>query len=98
MNYLKKFFFFFFFNRSGELADEYEKKKVDMQKAEEETSFNYHKKKVFNWRPQTYYSFLEITFTIRTFEWWQVGRKIYYTVVSWTEHFDLISVSNTHVE
>lgn len=42
------FFFFFFFNRSGELADEYEKKKVDMQKAEEETSFNYHKKKVFN--------------------------------------------------
>lgn len=32
-------------SRSGELADEYEKKKVDMQKAEEETSFNYHKKK-----------------------------------------------------
>lgn len=32
-------------SRSGELADDYEKKKVDMQKAEEETSFNYHKKK-----------------------------------------------------
>ena len=32
--------------RSGELADDYEKKKVEMQKAEEETSFNYHKKKV----------------------------------------------------
>ncbi|XP_078369218.1 structural maintenance of chromosomes protein 1A-like [Oculina patagonica] len=32
-------------SRSGELADDYEKKKVEMQKAEEETSFNYHKKK-----------------------------------------------------
>ncbi|XP_058966711.1 structural maintenance of chromosomes protein 1A isoform X1 [Pocillopora verrucosa] len=32
-------------SRSGELADDYDKKKVDMQKAEEETSFNYHKKK-----------------------------------------------------
>lgn len=32
--------------RSGELSDDYDKKKVDMQKAEEETSFNYHKKKV----------------------------------------------------
>lgn len=32
-------------SRSGELADDYEKKKIEMQKAEEETSFNYHKKK-----------------------------------------------------
>ncbi|EDO49596.1 predicted protein [Nematostella vectensis] len=32
-------------SRSGELADSYEKKKAEMQKAEEETSFNYHKKK-----------------------------------------------------
>ncbi|RMX38379.1 hypothetical protein pdam_00005515 [Pocillopora damicornis] len=32
-------------SRSGELSDDYDKKKVDMQKAEEETSFNYHKKK-----------------------------------------------------
>ena len=34
------------YSRSGELADDYEKKKVEMQKAEEETTFNYHKKKV----------------------------------------------------
>ena len=33
-------------NRSGELSEAYEKKKAEMQKAEEETSFNYHKKKV----------------------------------------------------
>lgn len=32
-------------SRSGELSDDYEKKKQEMQKAEEETSFNYHKKK-----------------------------------------------------
>lgn len=32
--------------RSGELAEPYERKKTEMQKAEEETSFNYHKKKV----------------------------------------------------
>lgn len=36
------------FARSGELSDDYEKKKQEMQKAEEETSFNYHKKKVFH--------------------------------------------------
>lgn len=33
--------------RSGELAEAYEKKKAEMMKAEEETSFNYHKKKVW---------------------------------------------------
>nr|QIC49988.1 structural maintenance of chromosomes protein 1 [Actinia equina] len=32
-------------SRSGELSEAYEKKKADMIKAEEETSFNYHKKK-----------------------------------------------------
>lgn len=41
----------FCFHRSGELADDYEKKKVEMQKAEEETSFNYHKKKVLKLSP-----------------------------------------------
>ena len=32
--------------RSGTLAADYEKKKAAMQKAEEDTTFNYHKKKV----------------------------------------------------
>lgn len=41
----------FCFHRSGELADDYEKKKVEMQNAEEETSFNYHKKKVLKLSP-----------------------------------------------
>lgn len=38
--------------RSGALAADYEKKKAAMQKAEEDTTFNYHKKKVkyFNWQ------------------------------------------------
>lgn len=40
------------FARSGELSDDYEKKKQEMQKAEEETSFNYHKKKVFRYSKQ----------------------------------------------
>lgn len=40
------------FARSGELSDDYEKKKQEMQKAEEETSFNYHKKKVFHYSKQ----------------------------------------------
>lgn len=43
------------FARSGELADDYEKKKQEMQKAEEETSFNYHKKKVFHYSKQDGY-------------------------------------------
>lgn len=45
------------FARSGELADDYEKKKQEMQKAEEETSFNYHKKKVFHYSKQDGYCF-----------------------------------------
>jgi len=44
-------FWFLYYYRSGELADDYEKKKVEMQKAEEETSFNYHKKKVLKVSP-----------------------------------------------
>ena len=44
-------FWFLCYYRSGELADDYEKKKVEMQKAEEETSFNYHKKKVLKLSP-----------------------------------------------
>lgn len=35
-----------YIHRSGELAEAYERKKTEMLKAEEETSFNYHKKKV----------------------------------------------------
>lgn len=37
----------FCFYRFGEFVDDYEKKKVEMQKVEEEISFNYYKKKVF---------------------------------------------------
>ena len=33
-------------HRSGDLAGEYEQKKADMQKTQEETNFSYHKKKV----------------------------------------------------
>lgn len=33
--------------RSGDLASEYEQKKADMQKTQEETNFSYHKKKVY---------------------------------------------------
>ena len=33
--------------RSGELASQYETKKQEMQQAEEDTTFNYQKKKVF---------------------------------------------------
>ena len=33
------------FNRSGELKEEYEKAKAEMLKAEEDTQFNYHKKR-----------------------------------------------------
>ena len=32
--------------RSGELGSEYEKRRQDMQQAEEDTTFNYQKKKV----------------------------------------------------
>ena len=32
--------------RSGELASEYEKRRQDMQQAEDDTTFNYQKKKV----------------------------------------------------
>lgn len=42
--------FFFVLNqtkfRSGELASEFEKRRQDMQQAEEDTTFNYQKKKV----------------------------------------------------
>ena len=37
--------FFFFDCRSGELKEEYDKAKAEMLKAEEDTQFNYHKKK-----------------------------------------------------
>ena len=33
-------------DRSGELASDYEEKKVAMLKTQEETNFSYHKKKV----------------------------------------------------
>lgn len=33
------------FHRSGELKDEYDKAKAEMMKAEEDTQFNYHKKR-----------------------------------------------------
>ena len=33
------------FHRSGELKEEYDKAKAEMSKAEEDTQFNYHKKK-----------------------------------------------------
>ena len=32
-------------SRSGELSEEYEKAKTEMLKAEEDTQFNYHKKR-----------------------------------------------------
>jgi chromosome segregation ATPase len=36
---------FFYVYRSGELKEEYDKAKAEMNKAEEDTQFNYHKKK-----------------------------------------------------
>lgn len=52
--------------RSGELADDYDKKKVDMQKAEEETSFNYHKKKVWKFFLSQLIILWKMLFPIRT--------------------------------
>lgn len=37
--------FHFTITRSGELKEEYDKAKAEMLKAEEDTQFNYHKKK-----------------------------------------------------
>ena len=34
-----------YFSRSGELKEEYDKAKAEMLKAEEDTQFNYHKKR-----------------------------------------------------
>lgn len=39
------FSMFFFQPRSGELKEDYDKAKAEMLKAEEDTQFNYHKKK-----------------------------------------------------
>lgn len=41
----KKYNFVFVHIRSGELKEEYDKAKAEMNKAEEDTQFNYHKKK-----------------------------------------------------
>lgn len=51
LGYYIQFDFMLFINvllnfRLGEFVDDYDKKKVDMQKVEEEISFNYYKKKV----------------------------------------------------
>jgi predicted dithiol-disulfide oxidoreductase (DUF899 family) len=42
----RRTFVCFYSYRSGEFASDYEKKKQEMQQADEDTTFNYQKKKV----------------------------------------------------
>ena len=45
VRFLKLICEWLYFSRSGELKEEYDKAKAEMLKAEEDTQFNYHKKR-----------------------------------------------------